>query len=54
VSVSGREAYHEAVQQVTAILEQIYIDFQKFRSRNGRCSELLKVKVHEGPREGSC
>lgn len=54
VSAPGRAAYDEAVRQVTSILERIYVDFQKFRSRNDRYSELLKVELHEGPREGSC
>jgi len=54
VSAPGREAYAQAVRRVAAILEQIYIDFQKFSSTQGRRSELLKVELHEGPREGSC
>jgi hypothetical protein len=54
LSAPGRESYDEAVRQVTAILEQIYVDFQKFRSRNGKYQELLKVQLHEGPREGGC
>jgi len=54
VSAPGREAYEEAVRQVIAILEGIYVDFQKFRSRNGRTPDLLMVELHEGPREGSC
>lgn len=54
VSAPGRAAYETAVQQITAILEQIYRDYQQFRSSRGRRPELLQVQLHEGPREGSC
>lgn len=54
VSAATRGSYEECVRQVTDLLHDVYRQYRSFYPNVGDASHgPLKVRLHEGPREGS-